>query len=59
MVANFQGFQGGDQEGNLYKGIVCSMIVGLKENVPYVIKASPEVSITGTWLADEVAKAIV
>ena len=34
------------------------MIVGLKENVPYVIKASPEVSITGSLLADEISKAI-
>ena len=51
-------FLGEDPEGNLYKGIVCFMIVGLKENVPYVIKASPEVSISGAWLADEIAKAI-
>ena len=29
------------------------MVVGLKSNTPYVIKASPEVSINGTWLANE------
>ena len=27
-----------DDEGELYKGIVCFMIVGLKESIPYVIK---------------------
>ena len=51
-------FVGEDEEGNLYKGIVCFMIVGLKENVPYIIKASPEVTFTGSWLADEISKAI-
>ena len=29
------------------------MVVGLKSNTLYVIKASPEVSINGTWLANE------
>ena len=51
-------FVGEDEEGRFYKGIVCFMIVGLKENVPYVIKASPEVTITGSWIKDEVSKAI-
>ena len=31
---------GGDDEGELYKGIICFMIVGLKESIPYVIKKS-------------------
>ena len=46
-------FIGADKDGNLYKGIVTFMVVGVKTNTPYVIKASPEVSINGTWLADE------
>ena len=29
---------GGDDEGELYKGIICFMVVGLKESIPYVIK---------------------
>ena len=28
---------GADEEGELFKGIVCFMIVGLKNNVPYVV----------------------
>ena len=44
---------GADEEGELYKGIVCFMIVGLKSNVPYVVKACPEREITGEWLKDE------
>ena len=34
------------EDGNLYKGLVCFMIVGLKESVPYVIKSSPQTGIT-------------
>ena len=30
------------------------MIVGMKENVPYVIKASPDTAITGEWLQKEI-----
>ena len=44
---------GEDKDGNLYKGIVKFMIVGLKKNIPYIVKASPEVSITGSWLSNE------
>ena len=33
---------GGNSEGKLYKGLVCFMIVGLKNSIPYVIESSPE-----------------
>ena len=33
---------GCDGEGQLYKGLVCFIIIGLKKSVPYVIKAVPE-----------------
>ena len=36
---------GCDDEGELYTGIVCFMIVGLIESIPYVIKSSPETNI--------------
>ena len=39
-------------------GIVVFMIQGLKESVPIVAKASPEVTLTGQWLADEVSDCI-
>ena len=44
-------YVGADKDGKLYKGIVAFLIVGLKESVPYVIQAIPEVKITGKWLA--------
>ena len=44
---------GGDDEGELYKGIICFMIVGLKESIPYVIKSSPETNIDANWLKTE------
>ena len=36
---------GCDNEGELYKGIFCFFIVGLKESSPYVIKSLPETNI--------------
>ena len=47
-------YVGSDKDGNLYKGIVVFMIQGLKQSIPIVIKACPEVTIKGEWLANEV-----
>ena len=44
---------GADESGCLYKGMVCFMIIGLKNNIPYVIKACPENEINGEWLKDQ------
>ena len=44
---------GCDEEGELYQGIVCFMIVGLKESIPYVIKSSPETNIDANGLKTE------
>ena len=49
---------GADSNENFYKGIVAFMIQGLKESVPIVVKASPEVTLSGQWLADEVSDCI-
>ena len=51
-------YVGADQEGNLYKGIVAFMIVGLRKSIPYIIKASPEVTISGNWLSNELDSCI-
>ena len=40
---------GGDDEGEFYKGIVCFIIVSLKELIAYVIKSSPETNIDVSW----------
>ena len=40
-------YLGADDEGNLYKGIVAFMIVGLKELIPYIVQAIPEVKFSG------------
>ena len=34
------------------------MIQGLQESVPIVVKASPEVTLIGQWLADEISNCI-
>ena len=44
---------GCDNEGELYKGIVCFMIVGLKESIPYVINSSPETNNDANWFKTE------
>ena len=44
---------GADEDGELYKGVMCFMIVGLKSNVPYVIKAVPEKKVEGEWVKKE------
>ena len=49
---------GADSNENFYKGIIVFMSQGLKESVPIVVKASPEVTLTGQWLPDEVSDCI-
>ena len=51
-------YVGADEEGNLYKGIVAFIIVGLKKSIPYIIKASPDVTINGSWLSTEICSCI-
>ena len=51
-------YVGEDEEGELYKGIACFMIVGLKQPVPHVIQAIPEVTITGEWLAEKISASL-
>ena len=45
---------GADEQGQLYKGVVCFMIIGLKSNVPYVIRSVPEANINGELLQGEI-----
>ena len=49
---------GTDEKRNLYKGVVVFMIHGLKSSVPIVVKAVPEVTVNGQWLAEEISNCI-
>lgn len=49
---------GCDEDGNLFKGLVGFMIVGLQKSIPYVIKSIPETKIEGEWLKTEIIKSI-
>ena len=40
--------------GELYKGIVSFMIIGIKQNTPYIIKSVPEIKIHADWLKNEI-----
>ena len=45
---------GADGNYELYKGLFSFMIVGLKENVPYIIKSVPEQNIDGKWIKQQI-----
>lgn len=49
---------GADKSGSLYKGVVCFMIVGLKSNIPYLVKTCPETTLNGEWLKDNLLQCI-
>ena len=49
---------GADPDGELYKGIVAFMIVGIDKSIPYVVKSSPEVTITDEWLTKQIDECI-
>ena len=38
---------GTDSDGKMFKGVVAFMINGLKNAIPFVVKAIPELKITG------------
>ena len=48
-------YVGADDEENLYIGIVAFMIVGLKESIPCIVQAIPEVKFSSEWLADKMS----
>lgn len=43
-------FYGANETGDLYKGVMVFMIVGLKKSVPVVVRAVPEVSVNGEFM---------
>ena len=45
---------GSDDSGALYKWIESFRIVGLKSNVPHIIRAVPETKVTSIWLKGEI-----
>ena len=49
---------GANENDELYKGIMVFMITGQKKSVPSVVKAYPEVTVTGEWLSREILKCI-
>ena len=43
---------GADEDGNFFKGVACFMVVSLKRSVPIVVKAVPETSVSGNFIAE-------
>ena len=48
-ATQFHGGQyvGADNDGELFSGIVCFMVVGLKKSVPLIVRAVPETTVKG------------
>ena len=46
---------GCNSKGYLYRRLVCFMIVGLKNSIPYVTESSPETKINADWFKDELS----
>ena len=49
---------GADADGKMFKGVVAFMINGLQNAVPFVVKAIPELKITGKWIAEHLDELI-
>ena len=49
---------GANEQGQLHKGVVCFMIIGLKSNLLYVIRSVPETNIKEEWLQGEILSCI-
>ena len=47
-----------DDNDNLFKEIMTFMIVGVRKNVPFVVKAVPESKIEGKWLSGQIIETI-
>ena len=50
---------GTDTNGQFYEGVVCFMSVGIKSNVPYIIRSVPEIEIKGNWLKEEILRVTI
>ena len=45
-----------DEDGELYKGVVCFMIIALKSNIPDIISTVPGKEIRGKWHKDKLLR---
>ena len=48
-------YVGADHDGNLCKGILTFMIMGLEESISYIVQAIPEVKFSGERLANKMS----
>ena len=51
-------YVGENEDGELFSGIVCFMIVGLTDSIPFVVKSCPETTVTGVWLKKQLDECI-
>ena len=63
FLQKFTQYQGGeyvgaDEDGNIYKGVMAFMVVGLKKSIRFVVQALPEVTFNGAWLSSKIIENI-
>ena len=44
---------GADADGKMFKGVTAFMIDGLRDSIPFVVKAIPQLQLTGPWIAKQ------
>ena len=49
---------GKDEDGEFYSGIMVFMTVGLNKSIPYVVKAVPEIKLTGDFVKQEIEECL-
>ena len=47
---------GTDEDGAMYNGLVCFMIIGLTKTIPYVLYSLPKKNLIGDWLHQNPAR---
>ena len=49
---------GADADGNMFKGVAMFMINSLKDSIPFVVKAMPELTLSGKWIAKHIEEVL-
>ena len=49
---------GADADGKMFKGVTAFMIDGLRDSIPFVVKAIPQLQLTGKWIAKQVEEVL-
>ena len=49
---------GADADGKMFKGVATFMINSLKDSIPFVVKAMPEIKLTRQWIVEQIEEVL-